>query len=176
MEKISIVQRRKNLRNEIQTAALTRARQRKETHKAVYNYADSMQEYTPVISLNNSKTLSEAPHILDLELNAEQSYEINSVLNLNDSMKWDAKEANVQIYRNDNKRIIFHFSISPSRPFQTLTSEDVCEMLKISRKKLYRNVHENKIPCFKIGSQLRFLAEDIITYLKKNIIKNESVS
>ena len=168
MEKINIVQRR-NRTKEIETSALIRARQREEMRKNVHEYMDSIQPQPSVVSLGNP----DESNNLDLELSHEQSKELNNILHINDIMKGSTEEANVQIFRNNEDRVVFRFSVKPQKPFQTLTSEDVCQMLKISRKTLYKNVHDNMIPSFKVGPQLRFLAEDIMAYLKGNKINKE---
>ena len=174
MEKISIVQRRRDRGREIETAALIRARQREEIRKNVHDYIDNLPSPPTVVPVDKPDEDSvNDPEHLDLELSAEQSTELNSLVHLNEIMKGSTEEANVRIFRNNENQVVFRFSVLPNKPFQMLTSEDDCQMLKISRKTLYKNVHDNVIPSFKIGTQLRFLVEDIMAYLKGHRLNNE---
>ena len=172
MEKISIVQRRRNKSREIETSALIRARQREEMSKNIDKFMDNVQSQNPALSMAKPDESFNYSPKLDIELPPDQSNELNSLLNLNDIMKGSSEEANVKIFKNSENKVVFHFSVQTQKPFQALTSEDVCQMLKISRKTLYKSVHKNIIPGFKIGTQLRFLAEDIMAYLKANKINN----
>ncbi|MCI0474208.1 MAG: helix-turn-helix domain-containing protein, partial [Ignavibacteria bacterium] len=167
MEKISIVQRRRQ-NKEIETAALLRAREREEIQRHVHQYLDKIQQQDKCVPVDAPQDVPNDIRTLELELSPEQSHEISSLLPEADIMKGSTEEANVQIFRNSKDRIVFRFSVKPFNSMQMLTSEDVCNMLKISRRTLYKNVHNNEIPGYKIGSQLRFLAEDIMAYFKKN--------
>lgn len=166
MEKISIVQRRRR-NNEIQTAALARAERREQMKKDVHKYLDAIQEKVDVISLGESQGNENADNFI-VTLSPDQAKELNSLFDYSELMKGSAEEANVRIYRNENNQVVFRFMLQPQKSLQMLTSEDVCNMLKISRRTLYKNVHNNEIASYKIGSQLRFLAEDIMEYFKKS--------
>jgi len=172
MEKISIVQRRRDRSREIETAALIRARQREEMRQQVYDYMDDLKSKAGVVSLGPVEEFSHDPDNLDLILSKEQSNELNGILHLEELINGTTEEANVKIFRNEQNQIVFRFTVQHAQQFEMLTSEDVCHMLKISRKTLYKNVHDNIIPGFKIGTQLRFLVDDILSYLNENRVNN----
>ena len=166
MEKISIVQRRRRSK-EVQTAALARAKRREQMKRDVHQYLDAIQQNGDVISVTESKG-NDNDNLYDVALSPEQAKELNSLFDYGELMKGSAEEANVKIYRNENNQVVFRFMFQPQKSLQMLTSEDVCNMLKISRRTLYKNVHNNEITSYKIGSQLRFLAEDIMEYFRKS--------
>ncbi len=166
MEKISIVQRRRR-NKEVQTAALARAKRREQMKKDVHQYLDAIHQKGDVISVSES-TGSENEDIFDVALSPDQAQELNSLFDYSELMKGSAEEANVKIYRNENNQVVFRFMLQSQKSLQMLTSEDVCNMLKISRRTLYKNVHNNEITSYKIGSQLRFLTEDIMEYFRKS--------
>ncbi|MBD3287941.1 helix-turn-helix domain-containing protein [candidate division KSB1 bacterium] len=167
MEKISIVQRRRR-NKEVQTAALLRAKRREQMKKDVHQYLDSMPQNEDKAAADASPERSEHSDLFDVTLSPEQTNELNSLFNYCEIMKGSTEEANVRIYRNEKNEVVFRFMFEPKKSLQMLTSEDVCNLLKISRRTLYKNVHNNEITSYKIGSQLRFLAEDIVEYFRKS--------
>jgi excisionase family DNA binding protein len=178
MAKISIVRRRLERRKNLETSALSRARELETSNNEANDFFDvtvSEPEFDPepdcAISPNTSlPELAEHAHgLLDLELTENQTDEIKKLFPINYSNENNPinSSAGLEIFQNPDNKIVFRFNIRPSHPFQTLTTEDVCEMLKISRSTLYKTVHDNGLPGFKIGSQLRFLLEDVIQYLEK---------
>ncbi len=50
------------------------------------------------------------------------------------------------------------------------TTKELQELLGISLPTIYRIINSRKIPVFKVGHSLRFLREDIISYLESNRI------
>ena len=54
------------------------------------------------------------------------------------------------------------------KPF--LSPKELKAILGISLPTVYRMIDSRKLPAFKIGNSLRFLREDVITYLKSNRI------
>lgn len=178
MSKISIVRRRLERRKNLETSALSRARELETTNNETNDFFDvtvSEPEFRPepVDEIAQGSSVSEISEhtqgLLDLELTENQTDEIKKLFpvhyaNENNPINGSA---GLEIFQNPDNKIVFRFNIRPSHPFQTLTTEDVCEMLKISRSTLYKTVHDNGLPGFKIGSQLRFLLEDVIQYLEK---------
>ena len=158
MEKISIVKRRIERGKGIVTAALIRAQQREEISKDKYISG----KYSNIADCRNFDKFKS----FHMELSPKQSETIDSKLELNNFIEGKCEGASVKIYKNKKNKVILHFILQPNKHIETLTSEEVCKMLKISRKTLYRKVHDNIIPGFKVGSQLRFLKEDVIMYVK----------
>jgi len=50
-----------------------------------------------------------------------------------------------------------------------LTIENVSKMLKMSKSTIYKYSERNIIPCFHIGTSLRFLEKEINDYIQKTI-------
>lgn len=48
-----------------------------------------------------------------------------------------------------------------------LTMDDVCELLKVKKSWLYRQVEAREIPAVKLGNQLRFRQAAIEDYLQR---------
>lgn len=44
---------------------------------------------------------------------------------------------------------------------ETITVPEVAKMLRLSRQTIYNFVRDGKLPCFKIGSKVRFHRADI---------------
>lgn len=51
-------------------------------------------------------------------------------------------------------------------PIKVYTTEEVCEMLHVARRTLYRYIQEGKIESFRIGRGHRFTEDDIKAYMK----------
>ncbi len=49
-----------------------------------------------------------------------------------------------------------------------MTPEEVCDLLKIKKQRLYEWVHFNQIPYIKVGRFLRFSRSKIIQWLEAN--------
>jgi excisionase family DNA binding protein len=52
---------------------------------------------------------------------------------------------------------------------QILTITDVSKLLQMSKSTVYKYAEQSKIPCFKLGSNLRFLENEINDFIKKTI-------
>lgn len=48
---------------------------------------------------------------------------------------------------------------------ELLTSEEVCEMLRISRATLYKLIKQGKIPSFRVASEWRFRKNLILRWI-----------
>lgn len=173
MNKISIVQRRRDRNNQPTTSAVMRARQlEKEFDDSVAEEFEPEDEIVRTISKNDvGENAEQDSSRFDIELNLNNMPEMNSLLHLSELMQSGEEEATLRVDRDKNNHVIFQFNIRQHQPFKTLTSEDVCELLKISRSTLYKNVHEKTIPCFRIGTQIRFLESDVLDYVKKCMVR-----
>ncbi len=175
MAKISIVRRRLERRKNLETSALSRARENETSINESKNFIDvtvSEPEFKQKPGYNANQGSINSNHLnglVDLELTENQTDALKKILPIHqpDENNKQNHGTGLEIFKDPYDKIVFRFNVRPTHPFQTLTSEDVCEMLKISRSKLYKTVHDNSLPGFKIGSQLRFLLEDVIQYLEK---------
>lgn len=173
MNKISIVQRRRDRNKQVTTSAAMRARQLEKIKEE--SGSEGCHDEEEVLELQSQKRAAEIKENdssrFDIALNMENLPEMNSLLHLSEIMQSGEEEATLKVNRDENNNVIFQFNIKQHLPFKTLTSEDVCELLKISRSTLYKNVHEKTIPCFRIGNQIRFLETDVMDYVKKCMVR-----
>lgn len=54
-----------------------------------------------------------------------------------------------------------------AKELQIYTATEVCALLKVSRRTLYRYISEGKINTFRAGMEYRFTQEDIEEYIAK---------
>lgn len=47
-----------------------------------------------------------------------------------------------------------------------LDVDELCALLKVKKKWVYREVENNRIPSVRVGRQLRFFRHEIVEYLK----------
>lgn len=190
MGKISIVRRRLSKRKELETKALTSARKiippSEKKENKFYDIAiapikqNLPQEITTPspnpLPVNAPVGVSDA--MVDFELTDSQTENVKNVFPIYqaEENRGDNNIAGLEVFKNRDDKIVFRFNVKPSHPFQTLTSEDVCEMLKISRSTLYKTVRDKNIQSFKIGSQLRFLLEDVIQFLESCKMKRTVIN
>ena len=51
-----------------------------------------------------------------------------------------------------------------------LKPEEVCEALGINKRRLYNMASQNELPRVKVGQNIRFRQDDIISYIEENTI------
>ncbi len=56
-----------------------------------------------------------------------------------------------------------------------LTKEEVAEILKIEPTTVYKLVNSKKIPHVKWGNILRFRMEDVLKFIKDNLVEEHNV-
>ncbi|MFZ5519328.1 MAG: helix-turn-helix domain-containing protein [Candidatus Zhuqueibacterota bacterium] len=173
MDKISIVKRRQEQNSQTEHSASKRTHnpgeKASETLATAYEFEDSAMEKKSEVEIREGVERDSSR--IDIALNIDSLPELNTLLHLSEIMQNGEEEAVVKVNRDDNNKVIFQFNIKQHIPFKTLTSEDVCDLLKISRATLYKNVHERTIQCFRIGNQIRFLESDVLDYVKKCMVK-----
>jgi len=173
MDKISIVKRRQELNLQSEHSALLHTHNHGDGESREmatdFDENDGAAERKPDVEI--SEGVERDSSRFNIALNIDSLPELNSLLHLSEIMQNGEEEAVVNVNRDENNKVIFQFNIKQHMPFKTLTSEDVCDLLKISRATLYKNVHERTIQCFRIGTQIRFLESDILEYVKKCMVK-----
>ncbi|RMD91743.1 MAG: DNA-binding protein [Calditrichaeota bacterium] len=151
MEKISIVSLRREKNKALETTAVLRARRRELGEDVFFNRVQN-SSFFPL----NYEEVS-----FEVVLTPEQKQILRSYLNHESENGHPGHYSGYDIHP-----LIFRFHIAAPQPEKTLTAEEVCEILHISRKTLYRYVKDGKIPCVRIGMQLRFFRQDIARYLE----------
>lgn len=53
-----------------------------------------------------------------------------------------------------------------------LTTEQLAELLSLSKTSIYRLIGRRLIPFYKIGHNIRFKKSDVLEYLNKNCVKS----
>jgi len=57
-------------------------------------------------------------------------------------------------------------SLNGSGDLELLTPDQLCELLQVKKSWLYDQVERGKLPCLRLGKQLRFRHADIHRYLE----------
>lgn len=55
-----------------------------------------------------------------------------------------------------------------------LTTEQLAELLGISKTSIYRLISRRLIPFYKLGHNVRFKKADVLEYLERNCIRSDS--
>lgn len=157
MEKISIVKRRHRNRD-LETTALIRARLREQE-----NLSSGFQT-SPRWPGGTAESLSQAEEFcFEVELTPEQ------VSRLQHERRNGGRSSSP-----NTKPVIFRFNIKQAGDPETLTSREVCRVLKISRRTLYRYVKSGHLTAFRVGGGLRFLRRDVMHFLGECRIASRS--
>jgi excisionase family DNA binding protein len=56
-------------------------------------------------------------------------------------------------------------SMPAAAEFELLTPDQLCQLFQVKKSWLYDQVESGKLPCLRLGKQLRFRREDIHQYL-----------
>ncbi len=56
-----------------------------------------------------------------------------------------------------------------------LTPTEACELLRISKSKMYKMTSTNSIPHYKCGKLLRFKSEELMDFVEKGFQMSESI-
>ena len=169
MSKISIVSLRRNRNKSIETPALLRAEQRTfaeqengRHHSQALEASEKPQNY---LSSEGSTAYQ-----FDVVLSSEHLTKImqQSLSLEQEDLTVDSMPAFQRSEKKPGHPVIFRFTVMPPKLHRTLTTEDVCNILRVSKRTLYRYVKKNKLNCVRINSQLRFLTEDIHKFLDEN--------
>ena len=102
---------------------------------------------------------------VSMELTHEQSLMFRSGIDLAPGR---ACMVYLETKRQDNRRVIFNFSLAPLYGGKMLCSKEVCSMLEVSRGFLRKMVRTGQIDSYKIGRLRRFLLEDVLHYLSNS--------
>ncbi|MBI3327727.1 MAG: helix-turn-helix domain-containing protein [Nitrospinae bacterium] len=65
----------------------------------------------------------------------------------------------------DQHTIVLQFSLRTPAVPEMVSMEDVCRQLKISRRLVIRQIHKQKLRCYRIGRLYRFAVADVKAYL-----------
>lgn len=72
-------------------------------------------------------------------------------------------------YRSEPVTIKFEFEPLPLAPIRLLMSEEVEQMLRVSRAYLNTIVRDGKLKSYKVGRNRRYMLEDVLSYLEDSL-------
>ena len=111
----------------------------------------------------------ESGHIISIIMTNEQSSMLQSSSEyIRDLLSGRKSDPSLYLSRSPDGRIIFNFCLHESPAVRMLRSDQVCQMLQISRSFLQKLVHEKTLKSYKLGRLRRFALEDILDYLINN--------
>lgn len=153
MEKISIVKRRKKKASSVIDVAEGSLNALKNNVGAADSFKNLIHEEDQTFSLN---------------LTPEQAGYVQSNDYIRSMLDEASGDAVLDIQQGKDGRIIFNFNFKKAHPVKMLKSDQVCQMLQISRSSLTKLVRGKKIKSYKIGRLRRFSLEDVLEYLTQN--------
>ena len=173
MEKISIVRRRSGRTRGVETLALLRARTRVEEQGRRYPLtrgADPDPEDVALLPRTEEEPRSVLPvspdHGPDMDvevmLGSNQVETLQTVLPLEDMEIGESREIPVVVARESAFKVVFQFE-GDRGPL--LTTQEVCQFLRVSRSFLYRKIHKGLVPCLRIGRRYRFRRKEVMEAL-----------
>jgi excisionase family DNA binding protein len=112
--------------------------------------------------------MDKSSSVISITMTKEQSALLRQseyIQELLDGMK---KDPSLDITLSDDGYLSLNFHYNESLLLRMLSSNQVCQMLQISRSFLQKLVHEKKLNSYKLGRLRRFLLEDILEYLSSD--------
>ncbi len=172
MEKICIVRRRKKGVQKVE----------KETDHT--NYKETMprqnmgvifpQAVQNKISIHEGKQTSvdeligDKHEVLSFNLTPEQCELIQSSKFIQYLSGGISSGTAINVKQEENGQISLNFHFDRVNTLRMLKTEQVCEMLQISKSLLMKLIKTRKVKSYKLGRVRRFLLEDILEYLTRN--------
>ena len=115
--------------------------------------------------------------VISIVMTKEQSDLLQQSEYIKELLSGDKNDPALDIKLNPDGRISLNYRFNDSLLIRMLSSNQVCQMLQISRSFLQKLIHEKKISSYKLGRMRRFLLEDVLEYLSNDAefahMKNE---
>jgi len=158
MEKISIVRRRLEASP---TKAELRARQRLENPSA-----ESLSGGSSVAALAGKTAQGEGSGGVSLDLGPEVVDQLWSAGHLEETAGGRRHFIVEAEKERESDRVVLKLQfMKPDYYLRLLTTEEVCEMLHISRSTVYGYVRDKDIKTYRMGRSLRFRFQDVLNFL-----------
>ena len=106
--------------------------------------------------------------VISITMTKEQSDLLQQSDYIKELLNGTKNDPSLDIKLNPDGRISFNYRFNDSLLLRMLSSNQVCQMLQISRSFLQKLVHDKKINSHKLGRLRRFLLEDILEYLSND--------
>ncbi|MFO7569641.1 MAG: helix-turn-helix domain-containing protein [Smithellaceae bacterium] len=122
---------------------------------------------TPQILLDtdsSQNTLIQAGQSVTITLSQEQSKTLQSSDCIRQWLNGTTCDPHLNIKKDEEGRIVMNLSIAEIN-LHMLRSDQVCQMLQISKSFLQRLIHGGSIKSYKIGRLRRFSMHDVLDYL-----------
>jgi len=91
--------------------------------------------------------------------------------NIGNSSIFRVDKSNEGDYYTDAQTGLEGEETSAARPNRLLTTQEVCELLKVSKTYIYWLTHQRRIPYIKMQGHLRFRQSDIDEWLKSQKVE-----
>ena len=106
--------------------------------------------------------------IISITMTKEQSALLQQSEYIKELLSGVKSDPSLEIKLNPDGRISLNYHFNDSLLLRMLSSNQVCQMLQISRSFLRKIINENKLNSYKLGRMRRFLLEDILEYLSND--------
>ena len=109
--------------------------------------------------------VDDSSSVISIIMTKEQSALLQQSEYIKELLKGMKKDPSLDIKIDADGHLSLNFRYNESILLRMLCSNQVCQMLQISRSFLQKLVNEKKLNSYKLGRMRRFLLEDILEYL-----------
>ena len=144
------------------------------------NQSDTLQSEIAIssIAINNDPEFSDnkiveefmdkSSSVISITMTKEQSVLLQQSEYIKELLSGAKNDPSLDIKLNPDGRISLNYHFNDSLILRMLSSNQVCQMLQISRSFLRKIINEKKLNSYKLGRMRRFLLEDILEYLSND--------
>ena len=112
--------------------------------------------------------MDKSSSVISITMTKEQSALLQQSEYIKELLSGVKSDPSLEIKLNPDGRISLNYHFNDSLLLRMLSSNQVCQMLQISRSFLRKIINENKLNSYKLGRMRRFLLEDILEYLSND--------
>ena len=114
------------------------------------------------------KFMDKSSSVISITMTKEQSALLQQSEYIKELLSGAKSDPSLDIKLTHDGRISLNYHFNDSLLLRMLSSNQVCQMLQISRSFLRKIINENKLNSCKLGRMRRFLLEDILEYLSND--------
>jgi excisionase family DNA binding protein len=112
--------------------------------------------------------MDKSSSVISITMTKEQSALLQQSEYIKELLSGAKSDPSLDIKINIDGRISLNYHFNDSLLLRMLSSNQVCQMLQISRSFLQKIINEKKLNSYKLGRMRRFLLEDILEYLSSD--------
>jgi excisionase family DNA binding protein len=112
--------------------------------------------------------MDKSSSVISITMTKEQSELLRQSEYIKELLEGMKKDPSLDIKLSEDGHLSLNFHYNESMLLRMLSSNQVCQMLQISRSFLQKLVNEKKMNSYKLGRLRRFLLEDILEYLSND--------